>query len=279
MIHVTTSDEYSESVWVRNEWSRYLSLIADGQKKTLIPCYKDISAYELPEEMQHLQGQDMSKLGAMQDLIRGINKILGKNRVVTNVSISNPTLGAEQDAFESQLRKGYVYLSKKMFIDAEETFNNAVKLVEKCGRAYIGLMLAEAKQVDIDSYLKYKGYEADNIDKLDLARSFADDKCLKELEDIEVKIEKMIYEESKDYFLSLLSEYRWDQAKDYLNKENKYHDEFLELYKESKYRYLNNSINAKLDVKDLSILDNAIEGFNELVGYKESIEKSNYAMN
>ena len=276
MIHVTTSDEYSESVWVRNEWSRYLSLISEGQKKTLIPCYKDISAYELPEEMQHLQGQDMSKLGAMQDLIRGVNKIIGKNRVVTNVSVSNNAIGAEQDAFESQLRKGYVYLSKKMFDDAKETFENAVKLVEKCGRAYIGLMLAEAREVNIDNYLisTHSAYGTYKTDKLDLARSFADDKCLKELEDIDAKIEKLLYKDAKDYFLNLLVDHRWIEAEEYLNKEKKYNDEFLELYKETKYRYLIDSINEKIDVRNLSILDDAIEGFNELAGYKDSNEKN-----
>lgn len=31
--------------------------------------------YDLPEEFSHLQAQDMSKLGFMQDLIRGIKKI------------------------------------------------------------------------------------------------------------------------------------------------------------------------------------------------------------
>ena len=42
----------------------------------LIPAYKDMEPYDLPEEFSHLQAQDMSKLGFMQDLIRGIKKIV-----------------------------------------------------------------------------------------------------------------------------------------------------------------------------------------------------------
>lgn len=38
----------------------------------LIPAYRDMDPYDLPEEFSHLQAQDMSKLGFMQDLIRGI---------------------------------------------------------------------------------------------------------------------------------------------------------------------------------------------------------------
>lgn len=41
----------------------------------LIPAYKDMDPYDLPEEFSHLQAQDMGKLGFMQDLIRGIKKI------------------------------------------------------------------------------------------------------------------------------------------------------------------------------------------------------------
>ena len=36
--------------------------------------------YDLPEEFSHLQAQDMSKLGFMQDLIRGIKKLASAGR-------------------------------------------------------------------------------------------------------------------------------------------------------------------------------------------------------
>ena len=279
MLHVTTSNEHSESVWVRNEWSRYLSLIQEGQKKTLIPCYKGITAYDLPDEMQNLQGQDMSKIGSMQDLIRGINKIIGKNKKVnaTFYSTGDVSINAEQEAFEAQIRKGYVYLSKKMFKDAEETFNNAVKLVEKCGRAYIGLMLAEAKEITIDNYLKHQGYGADNIDKLEIARSFADDKCLNELDDIYAKIDKMEYEDICNFFDNLLKNNKWDEAKDFLTKseKDKYYGELLNLYKESLYLYASKLINQTITVKDSYQVDYAIKYFTELCDYKDSKEKIN----
>lgn len=51
--------------------------MASGQKKSLIPCYKGVDAYDMPKEFSHLQGQDMGKLGAIQDLVRGVEKLLG----------------------------------------------------------------------------------------------------------------------------------------------------------------------------------------------------------
>ncbi|MDO5478786.1 MAG: TIR domain-containing protein, partial [Clostridia bacterium] len=79
MVTLGTKPEYFKAVWVKNEWSRYLALIKKGEKKMLIPAYKDMDPYDLPEEFSHLQAQDMAKLGFMQDLIRGIKKIIASD--------------------------------------------------------------------------------------------------------------------------------------------------------------------------------------------------------
>lgn len=79
MIVLGTAPEYFQSVWVRNEWSRYLSLIRQGELKTLIPAYRDMNPYDLPKEFSHLQALDMSRLGFVQDLTHGIQKIFGEN--------------------------------------------------------------------------------------------------------------------------------------------------------------------------------------------------------
>ena len=78
MLVIGTKPEYFNSVWVKNEWSRYLSLIKEGQEKTLIPAYRDMDPSDMPVEFSHLQGQDLSKIGFEQDLLRGIGKIIPK---------------------------------------------------------------------------------------------------------------------------------------------------------------------------------------------------------
>ena len=79
MVVLGTRPEHFDAVWVKNEWSRFLAMMKKDRHKILLPCYKDMDAYDLPEEFSHLQAQDMSKLGFMQDLIRGIKKIIVKN--------------------------------------------------------------------------------------------------------------------------------------------------------------------------------------------------------
>ena len=80
MVVLGTKPEYFNAVWVKNEWSRFLGLIKNGEKKSLIPAYKDMDAYELPEEFSHLQALNMDKLGFMADLVMGIEKILAFHR-------------------------------------------------------------------------------------------------------------------------------------------------------------------------------------------------------
>jgi alpha-tubulin suppressor-like RCC1 family protein len=44
MLVVGTKPEHFNAVWVKNEWSRYLSLAKDDKGKLLIPCYRDMDA-------------------------------------------------------------------------------------------------------------------------------------------------------------------------------------------------------------------------------------------
>lgn len=75
MLVVGTSEEHFNSVWVKNEWSRFLEMMKQDKSKNLVPVYSKIDAYKMPEEFAMLQAQSMDKIGAMQDLIRGIQKI------------------------------------------------------------------------------------------------------------------------------------------------------------------------------------------------------------
>lgn len=47
MLAIGTKYEYYNAVWVKNEWSRYLALMSKDSGKTLIPCYRDIDAYDM----------------------------------------------------------------------------------------------------------------------------------------------------------------------------------------------------------------------------------------
>ena len=79
MLVIGSKKEYFEAVWVRNEWSRFLFLMRSQNEKILIPCYRDMDAYDIPREMSMFQAQDMNKIGFTQDLLRGLKKVLGNH--------------------------------------------------------------------------------------------------------------------------------------------------------------------------------------------------------
>ena len=123
MLVFGTDYEYFNAVWVKNEWSRFLSLIAAGQKKTLIPCYKNIDAYDMPKEFARLQGQDMGKVGAIQDLLHGIEKIIPFSITSTPQKKEGPS-EADKEALK-HIKRGLIYLEDECWDDAYHSFEEA----------------------------------------------------------------------------------------------------------------------------------------------------------
>lgn len=76
MLTVCSSRENIESAWVKNEWSRFLTLRQKDPSKTLIPLYFDMSKENLPEEFSVLSSQDIKQDDFEQELLRGIKKLI-----------------------------------------------------------------------------------------------------------------------------------------------------------------------------------------------------------
>lgn len=139
MVVLGTKPEYFNAVWVKNEWSRYLALIKNGEKKILIPAYKDMDPYDLPEEFSHLQAQDMGKLGFMQDLIRGIRKIIGGDR---NISLDNIIKQqTSNNNVSALLKRGYMALEDSEWDKADVFFEDVLNQDAENGDAYFGKLL------------------------------------------------------------------------------------------------------------------------------------------
>lgn len=143
MVCLGTKPEYFNAVWVKNEWSRYLSLVkkSDG-KKMLIPAYRDMDPYELPEEFSHLQAQDMGKLGFMQDLIRGIKKIISSN--APNPAVIKETVISDLNTDTSPLlKRAFMFLEDRNWQEADEYCEKVLDRNPECAEAYLGKLMAE----------------------------------------------------------------------------------------------------------------------------------------
>ncbi len=143
MVVLGTKAEHFNAVWVKNEWSRYLALIQNGEKKTLIPAYKDMDPYDLPEAFSHLQAQDMAKLGFMQDLIRGIKKIIGNDVMPTPEKVIVQA-AAPQNANVTALKKrGFMALEFDDWTKADGFFEEALNQDAEDAECYLGKLMAE----------------------------------------------------------------------------------------------------------------------------------------
>ena len=141
MVVIGTKPEYFNAVWVKNEWSRYLALIKSGAKKVLIPAYRDMDPYDLPEEFSHLQAQDMSKLGFMQDLIRGIKK-LADEKPQTTAAKEKATSGNSVNT-AALLRRAFMYLEDGEWESADEYCEKVLDMEPENPQAYLGKLMAD----------------------------------------------------------------------------------------------------------------------------------------
>lgn len=174
MVVLGTKPEFFNAVWVRNEWSRYLALIKQGQKKMLIPAYKDMDPYDLPEEFSHLQAQDMSKLGFMQDLIRGIKKIAQADAPKTTVVKETVISGGNANT-APLLKRAFMFLEDGDWNSANEYCEKVLDIDPENASAYLGKLLSELR-VRKQEALKEQAEPFDHNNNYQKAVRFADEK-------------------------------------------------------------------------------------------------------
>ena len=146
MIVVGTKPEYLNAVWVKNEWSRFLAMMKKDHHKLLLPCYRGMDPYDLPEQLSVLQSYDMAKIGFIQDLIRGVAKVLDadkKPEVVKETVVVNNA--APANATAPLLKRAFMFLEDGDFARADEFCEQVLNLEPECAQAYLGKLMAEMK--------------------------------------------------------------------------------------------------------------------------------------
>ena len=145
MVVIGTKPEYFNAVWVKNEWSRYLALVKkSGGKKVLIPAYRDMDPYDLPEEFSHLLAQDMSKLGFMQDLIRGIKKIASVDEPKAAVK-ETVVVNSGSSSVEPLLKRAFMFLEDREWEEADKYCEKVLDQDPENAQAYLGKLMAECE--------------------------------------------------------------------------------------------------------------------------------------
>ena len=289
MLVLGTKPEYFSAVWVKNEWFRFMKLMKTDRSKLLIPCYRDMDAYELPEEFAHLQAQDMSKIGFITDLIRGIKKVLmpdgngakkedtkKEDAVVVQQPFGNATVTALLD-------RGNMALEDEEWEKADEYFEQVLNMDAKCGEAYLGKVLAAHNSSNLELFVEFRLaqyqtvkkqiYKACDTDKETIAHvvcecaveNFLPANRIKELFQYDLSYEAVTESRQEDY----------DTEHEYLAQDNLINRalQFLKDDKKSAFTSAIDQINAEL----LQRIENAKQENEEkketiIAAYKQFID-------
>ena len=166
MVVVGTSEANLNAVWVKNEWSRFLAMMRKDRSKLLIPCYRDMDPYDLPEQLSVLMSYDMSRIGFIQDLIRGVDKVLSaekpkepapapvQERVIVQQASGGPNVTA-------LLKRGQQALEDGDWEKADEFFDQALNMDAESAEAFLGKFLAQEEVVTLDELFKQHLAECD----------------------------------------------------------------------------------------------------------------------
>ena len=289
MLAIGTDYEYYNAVWVKNEWSRFLQLMTHDSKKTLIPCFKNLDAYDIPKEFVRLQAQDLGKIGAMQDLLRGIQKLIPKNKPqATVIEKTIVTSNEISDRTTPLLERAYMFIEDGEWDNANDYFERVLDIEPKKSQAYLGKLLIEYKCHSVQELISSDNNydESNNYSKI---IRFGDDDLKKELEnglveakkryEFKVNTQKYEYAKSlmqkartiKDYKTAadsfrLLGDFKDSKqlAEECSNKE-KSTETFEEDYKEAI---------SLMSSSTVIVLQKALEIFKGLEGFKDAEEKA-----
>jgi len=173
MVLVTSSRDHLESPWVKNEWSRFLNFIKDDHSRVLIPAYRNMSPYDLPDELSYLQAMDMEKIGFLQDLVHGIEKIIRNKDQGSGQKEKSPA-GASQPSENSLLERAYICLEHGDFSTANSLLEMVLNINPKSYQANLGKLLVNNSARTIEE-LENSTHPIDKTLHGSLAMQFAND--------------------------------------------------------------------------------------------------------
>ena len=180
MLSIGTKPEYFNAVWVKNEWSRFLKIIQKDRSKLLIPCYRDMDAYELPEEFAHLQAQDMAKIGFINDVVRGIKKVIKKDEPKATTVVKETVVTSANANVAPLLKRAFMFLEDGDWERADDFCEQVLNQDPENAQAYLGKLMAELRVRKRDE-LKNCSSPFDDRNDYQKAIRFGDEAMKKEL--------------------------------------------------------------------------------------------------
>lgn len=241
--------------------------------------------YDLPEEFSHLQAQDMSKLGFMQDLIRGIKKIAQADAPKTTVVKETVISGGNANT-APLLKRAFMFLEDGDWNSANEYCEKVLDIDPENAQAYLGKLLSELR-VRKQETLKDQAEPFDHSNNYQKAIRFADEKLKTALagyiEHINTRNENArldsIYTRAKNAMSAANTESAYKEAAHLFESVSEYQDSAAlaqSCYEKAEVARKNAILaegKAKMSGEVISNYESAIKLFESISGWKDADEK------
>lgn len=277
MLVIGTKESYFNAVWVRNEWSRFIKIMERDHDKYLIPCYKDMDAYDLPMEMASFQAQDMGKIGFLQDLLYGIDKLFGKTARSVKTEEKPTTVIQNSVNCSALLERAQILIEDGDTKKADSLLEKVLNNDPKNAKAYFYKLLIDlnVKSADeLNDFTRQISSEPNYIK----AYRYADAAMKAELDRYSNRIEEYIQRKKKEEtYANCVKLYNaecyleasrgFQSLADYNNSRIYYERCITEIEKENQKRY-----SAAMEYIENCEYDKAVEQLKYIKEYKDSNE-------
>lgn len=191
MIIYGQSSENFKSVWVRNEWTRFLGLVERGLKHTsaLVVAYERMQPSDLPQRLRSLQCMDASRKTFLQDLDAHVKRVtesatpldgtverinVGEERVAARgsqtITLKKIGAGGSATVVMDGARKESVIckmLASGMFDKAAAFASEELKLTPNAGRMKYYKLLCDCRVANDYEFATMKSFSrADTVDEI-----------------------------------------------------------------------------------------------------------------
>lgn len=149
MVAIGTKFAYYDAVWVKNEWSRFISMMHEDNSKILIPCYKNMDAYDIPKEFRNMQALDIGDLTFLDSLKANIKRIISKGSHQETI-IKEAAATNKRESISNYLKRISMFLEDRNIASANEYCEKILDLDPENGDAYFYKFMLDAGVTDMN---------------------------------------------------------------------------------------------------------------------------------
>lgn len=222
MVVVSSRREYLESPWVKNEWSRFLRMIPDAEKKgkrkaVTVALAGNMAPEMLPSELSGYQATSLEGLGVLERFCHNIDHYIGEEKTTEkSTSVDLETLAGmmAQDEVQNYIEMADNFRMAHKYGEASNYYNKALERDAKNGHAYWGKFLSSLQVADGSTQIQYTMANLENQEEYKVAVQNSDpetnEKYRKILQQACSEFEKKDTQERYNKAYADINTYYWD---------------------------------------------------------------------